>query len=386
MNRRILRIVALSLVMIFALTACGSGSSTTAPASSGTAAAQSAPAASDKTEAASAGTEGKVYETPEYEWKFGDSMSEAHPLCMSAQAFADKLFEITNGRCHVTVYPNSTLGSLQEMAEQCDLGLLEFFDSSCANFSTYSSKFYAFNMPYLFYSVDVAYAFEDGEMGKALMGPVGDAGFSCIGFWENGMRCITSNKKPIVVPEDAVGLKIRTMNNKVHMTAFEQVGASPSALSFSELFTALQQNVIDAQENPCLNIKDYSFYEVQDYLTVTQHFYDIQLVCANTQFLESLPDDVVAAINEAMEYAVEFHRRESIRQNEEVLQWFRDNTNMEVIEITQEQKEAWHDAMAETYNVYRDEIGADYLDAVVAEVNRLQAEYEAGTLDTSGWR
>lgn len=321
----------------------------------------------------------------EYEWKYAEALGSKHPLTIGARAFADKLSELTNGRVHLTVYDNASLGSIQEMIEGVDIGSIEFMDVSMAPLSTFSSKFYAFNLPYLFDNVDVAYAFEDGPMGQELKGPVGESGISVIGFMENGMRSLTSNVR-IVEPKDVTGRKIRTMNNKVHLTAFEKAGASPVPLAFTELFTALQQNVIDGQENPLLNIQDYSFYEVQKFLTLTEHFYDITVLCVNTKLYNSVPSDIRAAIDEAVIYMTNAHRRECIEQNDKVLDFFKEKSNMEIIHLTPEQKEAWRKSMEPTYAVYRDEIGVDYLNRIIAEIARLQAELAAGKLDTSGWR
>jgi len=321
----------------------------------------------------------------EYEWKYAEALGSKHPLTIGARAFADKLSELTKGRVHLTVYDNASLGSIQEMIEGVDIGSIEFMDVSMAPLSTFSSKFYAFNLPYLFDNVDVAYAFEDGPMGQELKGPVAESGISVIGFMENGMRSLTSNVR-IVEPEDIVGRKIRTMNNKVHLTAFGEAGASPVPLAFTELFTALQQNVIDGQENPLLNIQDYSFHEVQKFLTLTEHFYDITVLCVNTKLYNSVPADIRIAIDEAVEYMTNVHRRECIKQNDKVLDFFKENSKMEIIHLTPEQKEAWRKAMEPTYAIYRDEIGADYLNKVIAEIGRLQAELTAGKLDTSGWR
>ena len=321
----------------------------------------------------------------EYEWKYGEALGPKHPLTIGARAFADKLSELTNGRVHVTVYDNASLGTIQEVIEGVDIGSIEFMDVSMAPLSTFSSKFYAFNLPYLFDNVDVAYAFEDGPMGKALKGPVGKSGINVIGFMENGMRSLTSNVR-IVEPKDMAGRKIRTMSNKVHLTAFEKAGASPVPLAFTELFTALQQNVIDGQENPLLNIQDYSFYEVQKYLTLTEHFYDITVLCVNKDLYNSVPPDIRAAIDKAVIYMTGVHRRESIKQNAKVLDFFKNKSKMKIIHLTPKQKEAWKKAMKPTYDVYRNEIGADYLNKVIAEIARLQAELDAGKLDTSGWR
>ncbi|WP_455598547.1 DctP family TRAP transporter solute-binding subunit [Cloacibacillus sp.] len=322
---------------------------------------------------------------PEYEWKYGEALGPKHSLTIGARAFADKLGELTNGRVKLTVYDSGSLGTIQELIEGVDIGSIEFIDVSMAPLSTFSSKFYAFNLPYLFNNVDVAYAFEDGPMGQELKGPVGKSGISVIGFMENGMRSLTSNVR-IVEPKDVVGRKIRTMSNKVHMTAFEKAGASAVPMVFSELFTALQQNVIDGQENPLLNIQDMSFYEVQKYLTLTEHFYDITVFCVNTKLYNSVPADIRAAIDEAATYMTEVHRRECIKQNDNVLDFFKQKSKMEIIRLTPEQKAAWKKAMMPTYDIYRKEIGAEYLDKVIAEVARLQAQYDAGKLDTSRWR
>jgi TRAP-type transport system periplasmic protein len=319
----------------------------------------------------------------EYEWKYGSIMSKVHPLTQGAQVFADEMAKLTKGRVHMTVYPSMQLGNVQEMIEGVQLGSIQFIDTAMANLAGYNDKFFAYNLPYLFYEPEVAYAFLDGPVGQRMMGPVGTTGFSVVGFYENGFRNITSNKGPIIKPADIKGQKIRTMSNKIHLKAFELAGASPTPMAFSELFSALQQGVVDGEENPLTNIKDMAFHEVQKYLTVSGHFYDVNTVLVNQKMYDSLPADIKDAIKKAMITSTKEHRRLTIQANKDILDFFKKNGKMkDITTLTPEQKNLWKKSMQGTYDAFRNQIGVDYLNEVTKETDRLHQLFYSGKLNT----
>ncbi|MGI6098070.1 MAG: DctP family TRAP transporter solute-binding subunit [Dethiobacteria bacterium] len=321
---------------------------------------------------------------PEYEWRFGAFFAEWHPLTKGAQKFADTMRELTNGRVVIDVYPSMQLGDGEEMIEGVQLGTIEMCEASLAWVAGFDDSFYVFNLPFLFQEPEVAYAFFDGPIGQEFIGEIGNTGIRMLGFWENGVRHITSNKGPIVLPEDIQGQDIRTMPNEVHLEAFKQVGANPMPLAFGEVFTALQQGVIDGQENPLANIKDMSFQEVQDYLTISGHFYDATGFYINKELYDSLPADIQAAIDEAAVVATKYHRQVAREADEELLEEFMGSGEFkEITVLTPEQKAVWQEAMSGTYDVFRDQIGSDFLDRVLEEADRLHELYYAGELDVS---
>jgi len=321
---------------------------------------------------------------PEYEWRFGAYFSTDHHLTQGALKFAEEMERLTDGRVVVDVYPDMQLGTGEEMLEGVQLGSLEFCEATLTAVTEWDDTFFFLNLPFLFHEPEVAYAFLDGPMGRDLIGEIADTNIRVIAFWENGMRNITSNIGPIEEPDDIVGQDIRLMPNPVHMDGFDQVGANPTPMAFDELFTALQQGVIDGQENPLANIYDMSFHEVQDYLTVSGHYYDVTGFYITEELYQSVPEDIQDAIDEAAVAATKYHRRLAREADEELLEYYLESGDFEEVTVlTPEQKEVWQEAMEGTYDNFRDQIGPDFLDEVLEEVDRLHQEFYDGELDTS---
>ncbi len=321
---------------------------------------------------------------PEYEWRFGAYFSTDHHLTQGALKFAEEMDRLTDGRVLVDVYPDMQLGTGEEMLEGVQLGSIDLCEATLTAVTEWDDTFFFLNLPFLFHEPEVAYAFLDGPMGRDLLGEVGDTNIRVIAFWENGFRNITSNIGPIVEPEDIVGQDIRLMPNPVHMDGFSQVNANPTPMAFGELFTALQQGVIDGQENPLANIYDMSFHEVQDYLTVSGHYYDVTGFYITESLYQSLPGDIQDAVDEAAIAATKYHRGLAREADERLLDYYLESDHfVEVNVLTPEQKARWQEAMAGTYDNFRDQIGADFLEEVLEEVESLHQQFYDGELDTS---
>src|SRR5699024_1390026 len=144
-------------------------------------------------------------------------------------------------------------------------------------------------------------------------------GLKGLTFWENGFRSFTNNDKPVRTPEDVKGMKIRTMENEIHLEAWRAFGANPTPMAFTEVFTALQQGTIDGQENPLGIIDANKFQEVQDYVSLTEHVYTPYIVTMNLEKYNSLSDDQKAAIDKAAEESTKFQREQSQKYEQEIL-------------------------------------------------------------------
>jgi TRAP-type transport system periplasmic protein len=153
------------------------------------------------------------------------------------------------------------------------MGTLDMMVTSSAPIANTTKTFLVFDLPFLFTSEKVADTVLDGPAGQEILQTLKGTGLIGLVYWENGFRNITNSKKPINTPDDLNGLKIRTMQNPIHLDSFKKWGANPVPMPFNEVFTALEQKVIDGQENPNTLIYDAGFYEAQKYLTISQHFY-----------------------------------------------------------------------------------------------------------------
>jgi TRAP-type transport system periplasmic protein len=214
--------------------------------------------------------------------QLGHALSDGTPASDLINEMAENIAEKTDGRVEIDVFPNSQLGSETEMLEQVKMGTMESAAIMIGSMQSLDMRMAIEDLPYMWKDIDHARAAYDGEFGDYLADIMDEQGMKKIGYVEWGFRHITNNKKPIVKPEDVEGLKIRVAQSKLRIDAFEELKALPTAMAFSEVYGALQQGALDAQENPLANIVAPKFDEVQEYLSLTGHFYNtIMMVIDN---------------------------------------------------------------------------------------------------------
>ncbi len=227
------------------------------------------------------GCGGKKGENSGVELKLGHAMSEGTNATKLIHEFTQKVEEATDGRVVIKDYPNSQLGSETDMVEQIQMGTLDAGAIMCGSMQSIEPKMAIEDLPYMWKDIKHARDAYNGEFGNYLGDLLKDKGLTKVGYIEWGFRQITNNDKPIVEPEDLKGMKIRVAQNKLRVDAFETVEALPTMLAFSELYGALQQGVVTAQENPLSNIVAANFNEVQKYLSLTSHFYNQAMIIFN---------------------------------------------------------------------------------------------------------
>jgi len=269
--------------------------------------------------------------------------------------------EKSNGRIKVELYPNGQLGGDRQAIEAVQLGTIQMTIPAAAVLSGFEPKFQVFDLPYLFKSKEVAYKALDGELGQKLNEMLLKTGLRNLAYGENGFRHITNNRGPIEKPEDLKGLKIRTMENPVHMATFKALGANPTPMSFGELYTALQQGTVDAQENPIPLVYTAKFYEVQDYYTLDGHVYAATVVLINDDFYKSLPEDLQKIVKEGAEKFRDEQRKINTQQEEEMLGLLK-KEGMKINELTPEQKQKFIEATLPVYDQFKDELGEDLIE------------------------
>ncbi|QSQ08290.1 Solute-binding protein [Koleobacter methoxysyntrophicus] len=279
----------------------------------------------------------------------------------SEKVFKNYVEEKSGGRLKVELYPNGQLGSDRQAIEGVSLGTIEMTIPAAAVLSGFEEKFMVFDLPFLFESREAAHRALDGELGQKLSELLIPHGLKNLVFAENGFRNITNNKKPITTPDDLKGLKIRTMENPVHIAAFKALGANPTPMAFGELFTALQQGTVDAQENPISLIYTSKFYEVQKYCTLSGHVYAPTAVLINNDFYNSLPEDLQKIIREAAVAYRDYQRELAGQQDTEFIAKLKE-AGMQVNELTPEQKKAFVEATKVVYEQFESKIGKDLIE------------------------
>ena len=236
--------------------------------------------------------------------------------------------------------------------------------------ASFTNTFLVFDLPFLFENSEQGQKMCDSDVGKEILGTLDDIGIKGLGFMEYGMRNITNSKRPINAPEDLKGIKIRTMENPIHMAAFSVMGADPTPMAFGELFTALQQGAIDAQENPLSVITSSKFNEVQKYISITEHVYSAAPLMVSKAAYDALPDDLKAVVDEAGTEACDWERQYLAEQEKSWLADLEAAGN----EINYPEKAAFVEATQSVYDQYvgdgADQISTQVLDKVYEVIGR----------------
>lgn len=348
----------LVVAMALSLAACGGGGSKSSGSSNSSSSTSGSAASST---AASTGYTGGTYNIG-----IGHICSETHSLNLACLEFQKYVQEQSGGAITVDIYPNGVLGGDEAMLESVALGTLTMVVPSASVMNVYEPAFGILAMPYLFTSTDKAFAAVDGDLGQLLTKKLADAnvGILNLGYNFNGIRNMTNNIRPIATPDDLKGLKMRCMSNEMFVTMFNLMGANATPMSWSELFTALQQGTVDGQENPASLMYESKFQEVQKYLSTTEHIYDFCTININSDFYNSLDDQAKAIVDEAVKtYLVDYQREQEVSQNEEYIQKLAD-AGMEITQVTPENKAKFAELVAPMYDDAAAQFGQDVMDAV----------------------
>lgn len=241
--------------------------------------------------------------------KIGHYANAEHPGNKAAQMFADGVSKRTNGEISVEIYPNNELGNPPEVLEQNVLGVIDMSLPTQGQLAKYSKKFGCVMLPFAFDGYDQAYKVLDGPFIEWAGKDLNDAGLVFLSNWEWGFRNLTNSVRPVVTPDDAKGLKIRTPPELSNQAAMEALGATVQTIQFSELPMALKQGVVDGQENPVSVIYAYKIYETQKYLTMTGHTYNSMVHVMSKKTWEKLTPDQQKIVKEESKKAGDFMRK-----------------------------------------------------------------------------
>lgn len=241
--------------------------------------------------------------------KLGHSATEANPRHAAALLFAERVKALSNDKLTVAVGSNAQFGDDQEMATALRLGTLDISIGSIGSFGSIVPEGVTIGLPFLFDDVQAAWRVLDGPVGEELARKAAAKQLIVLGFWDNGIRHITNNVRPIREPADLKGLKIRVPPDQMAIDIFTALGANPTPIKFSELYLALQQGVVDGQENPMVNIWSQKFQEVQKYLSLARHKYEYLPFLASKATWDTLSAEDKDVIRKAAAEATTYQRK-----------------------------------------------------------------------------
>lgn len=285
--------------------------------------------------------------------KLAHADAEGAIFDQGAVAFQEKLEELSDGSMTVELYRNGTMGSLAEVAEAIQMGTVDVSPIVTTTLANFVPDLNVFDMPFLMDDYEMAYSVLDGDVGSELAEALEANAFKVGGWWTMGFRNTTASKE-INSVEDFKGLKIRTQSSDIQMAIFDALGASPAAISFSELFTALQQNTVDGQENPYVNILQSNIFEVNDYLIETEHVFQVAALLISPSAYDKLTDEQKGWVDEAAAYATEVERAACENDNETAKETLINEKGMTLIELDKEELRAATESVYEKYSEYAD--------------------------------
>jgi len=274
--------------------------------------------------------------------------------------FKELVEERSDGRIAVEIYPDGQLGGERELVENVQAGNIQIAAPAVGVLANFSSSLNVFDFPFIFKDTESAYEVLDGDVGQELLAGLEESGILGLSYSENGWRHITNGKGEIVKPEDVKGLKLRTMEVPMHIAFWKELGANPTPLAFTEVFTGLSQGVIDAQENPLQLIYTGKFYEANKYITTTGHIYDPDIMITNKDFFEGLSDEDQEIIQTSIDEAIDYLRD----LNSDLDNELREKLEAEgaiITDLSAEEREAWVDALIPFYKQHADEVDKEML-------------------------
>ena len=277
--------------------------------------------------------------------KLGTSTQPSHIYNLAAERFGEIVAEKTGGEIEVQVFPAAQLGSERDMVEGLQIGSLEMTLTSTGPMGNFVPQVKLFNLPFLFKDRESCYKVLDGEIGTQIADRFVKVGIRSLGWFENGFRNITNSKVAVEKPEDMNGMKIRVMEDDVFILTMKALGASPLPMAFGELYTALEQKTVDAQENPLAVIHSSRFFEVQNYLAMTGHFYSPAVLLISEITWQTLSPEHQKIVADAAAEARDYERQLSLKADQEL----EEACAKEGMVITHPDKAPFAEAVASVY-------------------------------------
>ncbi len=260
----------------------------------------------------------------------------------------------------ISLFPNSELGGERDLVEGVAMGTVEMCYTSSGPLSSISEQFIVFDLPFIVKDRKKVYEVFDGPLGAKVLAGLEKKGIKALGFWDGGYRFLTNDKEPVLHPSQIKGMKIRTMENPVHVKAFTVMGANPTPMAWPEVFSAIQQGVIQGHENNMASIYNTKIYEIQRYVSLTGHFYSPGAVLVNKSLFDSLPEKARAALIDAEKIARDWERGQIVKDEKDLA----DKLAKLGVTISEVDKDEWFEASKATVDSFKDKINMDIYKAL----------------------
>ena len=299
--------------------------------------------------------------------KFSHVVANDTPKGKASEFFAKRAAELTGGKVKVEVYANSTLYKDKEEMEALQIGAVQMLAPSLAKFGPLGVReFELFDLPFIFDNDVELHKVTTGPVGKMLFTKLESKGIKGLAYWDNGFKVMSANR-PLKMPDDYKGLKMRIQSSKVLEAQMRAVGALPQVMAFSEVYQALQTGVVDGTENPPSNLYTQKMYEVQKHVSMTDHGYLGYAVITNKKFWDGLPADVRGQLEKAMEEATTYANKIAKEENDSAMAKVKASGKTDVYTPTAQERLALKKAMLKVHKEMESRIGAETLREVYKE-------------------
>lgn len=290
------------------------------------------------------------------ELKIGHIAPPDHSYTKGIEVFKEKVEEASDGQVTFEEFGDGQLGGEREIIEQVQHGSLDLTVATAGVVGNFVPELSVLEMPFLFDDVDHVYKALDSDIGDELMEKIEEQGFKALGIWENGMRHVLNNKQAIHSPEDMAGLKMRTVENELYLETYKALGSDPTPVAFPEVYTSLEQGVIDGQDSSYGVMVTTKQYEVQNHLTENKLYYAAAPIFMNEDSFNALPEDIQDIIVEAAAEVTDIQREINQDMEKEQKQFLIDE-GIEIVEPTDEEMQAFREAVEPVYDKLSDQFG-----------------------------
>ena len=306
----------------------------------------------------------------QYSMKFGHDMPEDSAQHAAALKYAELVKERTKGRVEVKVFPAQQLGTAPEMVQQAQMGTLEIVLPPTAKIGGFAPQLQLADLPFLFPTKGICYQVLDGPVGDRLLSLLESKGLKGVSFWESGFKQMTANK-PLRKAEDFAGLKFRVMESPILIAQYKQVKANPVPIDFAETYNALQQGVVDAQENPLVSIVNMKFYEVQKYTMLSNHGFLGYAFLFSKKVWDGLPADIQKILRDTARELAPVERQDTAKREAGYIERIRKGGS-QIVEFTAAERAGLEKAFRPVHQQFAKTIGEDLLQQAYEHVEKLR--------------
>src|SRR5699024_4015493 len=307
----------------------------------------------------------------EFTITISNSVEEDTQLHEGLMKFKEVAEEESDGRLNVEVFSNAELyASEREAIEAVQAGNIEAASPATAPLTNFVKEFQVLDFMFVFEDIDDANETLDGELGDVLREKLEEHQLKGIGWGSAGLKQITNSEQPHETIEDFKGMKLRTMENNIHLDSLEEFDANPQPYAFGELYSALQQNIFDGMQTTAQLIESSKIYEVQEYITIMDNSYTAEALVMNKDFYDSLPEDLQQVVDDAGEEFTEYEREISKEYDEEAIEFLTEE--LEANELSDEVKEEMAERLQPIMDDYEEEVGSELMDLIREHQEEIQ--------------